>query len=463
MTPAPRSPSRRLGSLGLGLLIGTGVAALPALGEVSYHREIAPLFADHCRGCHHPGKRKGDLDLSTPAALMQGGKHGVAIVPGRSAESPLMGRIRGPEADMPKNADLLPAEACARVAQWIDEGAKDDSPPASPEPAGPPVYAAPPGITALAYAPDGRTLAVSGHREVFIVDVQDYRVKARWGGRGTRVEALEYSPDGRRLAVAAGTPGVLGEIQVWDVARGRLERAHRVAWDSVFGVHWSPDGTRVAFGGADKTVRVLRVDDGRELVRFDQHGDWVFGAVFVNNGTQVVSGSRDRSLKLIDANTGALLEILNRDTEPVQCLARHPREDWVVFGSEVRPRLYRAALKADHNDPNADPNAIREFEHFDQGVTAVAFSGDGQWLATAGGPTGEVRVHAVATGARKSRLVGAARWIHALGFSPDGTRLATAGQEGIVRIHAWSQDRQEAAFAPSALVTSDQPPPGIGP
>lgn len=430
--------------------------ALPSQAEppVSYFREIAPIFVQSCRGCHHPGKLKGGLDLSSFDGLNKGGKHGPVLTPGEIKESPLLNSIQGPDATMPKNGDPLSARECALLERWIREGALDDSPPVTHAPPQPPIYTAPPVITALAYSPDGGKLAVAGSREVLLLNATNHQIEARWVGASSRVESFEFSPDGRHLAVAAGTPGIRGEIRIWELASGLETHAYPVAFDSVYGVHWSPDGTRVAFGCADKTARILRVSDGRELVKFEQHSDWVFGAVFVKNGTQIVSGSRDKSLKLVDAQNGALLDILNRDSEPIQCLARHPQEDWVIFGSEVRPRLYRATAKADNMDPNADPNAIREFQHFDQGVTAVVFSPDGKWLAATGGPAGEVRVHEVANAQRKATLRGHDGLVFGLSFNPDGTQLATAGYEGKVRIFDWAKERLVAAFIPVPISTN---------
>jgi len=211
----------------------------------------------------------------------------------------------------------------------------------------------------------------------------------------------------------------------------------------------------VVFGCADKTARLLRISDGKELVRFDQHSDWVFGAAFVQGGKQFVTASRDRSLKLVDSSSGALIDVINRDKEPINCMAKHPLEDWIVFGSEVRPRLYKALAKPDNIEPDRDPNAIREFENFENGVTAIAFSPDGKHLASAGNPLGEVRIHRVDNGERKATLRGHVGLVFALAFSPDGRRLATAGFEGRIRIFDWSRNMMETNFVPVEIHPED--------
>jgi WD40 repeat protein len=196
-------------------------------------------------------------------------------------------------------------------------------------------------------------------------------------------------------------------------------------------------------------VRVFTLADGREVVHFDQHSDWVFGACFTLDGKSVISASRDRTMKLIDASDGRLLDEICRPNEPLIGVVRHPTENLVAsLGAEARVRVFKAQSKPDNNDPNADPNFVREYEHFDGGVTAATYSLDGKWFAVAGAPAGEVRVHHGETPARQARLKGHEGLVFGLAFSPDGKRLATAGFEGVVRIFAWEKESLEAIFTP---------------
>src|SRR6478609_2147448 len=60
---------------------------------VSYSHDIVPLFQRSCTGCHHPGKLKGELDLTTFSALQHGGKHGPIIVVSHPDQSRLVDEI----------------------------------------------------------------------------------------------------------------------------------------------------------------------------------------------------------------------------------------------------------------------------------------------------------------------------------------------------------------------------------
>jgi WD40 repeat protein/mono/diheme cytochrome c family protein len=428
--------------VGMWLLAGVALCAGLDAAPVSYHREVVPLLQRHCYGCHHPGKRKGDADLTALASMREGGKHGPSIVPGEPGRSVLITEVSGADPAMPKDGERLTSAQVGLLERWIREGAVDDSPPAPPPRTVPPDYRAPPVITAVDFSADGRWLAVGGYYEVLVFDAASLRRVGRWVGAPARVEALKFSPDSQRLAVVGGEPGVTGEFQIWDVASGKALVRVAPGTDSFFGADWSPDGTRVAMGGADRSVRVLATADGRELLRAMVHSDWVLGAVFVGNGSQVVSGSRDRSLRLLDAGTGRMLDVLNRETEPVVRLLRHPKGDQVGFaGAESRVRVYKAALKPANTDPGQDPNLVREFDSFPRGTTAVAFSGDGERVAVAGLPAGEVRVHEAGSGRRVAALAGHRGAVFGLAFAADGRRLATVGLEGELRVFELPEGR----------------------
>ena len=80
----------------------------PVKRPVKYFGDIHPVLAEHCVSCHGPDKQKGGLRLdSREMALMGGSGYGPAIVPGKSAESPLilfMAHLE-PEMEMPPKKD----------------------------------------------------------------------------------------------------------------------------------------------------------------------------------------------------------------------------------------------------------------------------------------------------------------------------------------------------------------------
>src|SRR5256885_2594637 len=125
---------------------------------VSYYRDLLPIFKRSCTGCHHPGKLKGELDLTTYEAFLKGGKHGAGFKSGDLKASMILEEISGAEPSMPKEGDPLRKDEVALVERWIQEGATNDTPANahSFKLAGPPSYNILPVVSALAYSPDGK-------------------------------------------------------------------------------------------------------------------------------------------------------------------------------------------------------------------------------------------------------------------------------------------------------------------
>jgi WD40 repeat protein len=276
-----RAVNRFLSSL-FGVVLATSSFVRGQEAPVSFHRDVFPLLRANCVGCHKPSKSKGQLDLTTHAALMKGGKDGAAVHPGDAGSSRLIEDISGDEPAMPEDGEPLTRAEIALIERWIAEGAKDDTPegPALHKLTAPPVYYSAPAVAALAWSPTGNLLAVAGYHEVLLHDPDGSEPVGRLVGNSPRVESLAFSSDGKLLAVAGGAASEYGEIQIWDVASRTLVRSIVTTTDSVFGVSFSPDASKVAVGCADKTVRAFSLSDGREVMKCDNHIDWVFATAF---------------------------------------------------------------------------------------------------------------------------------------------------------------------------------------
>ncbi len=96
----------------------------PVKRTVQYFGDVHPVLADHCVACHGPDKQKGGLRLdSRQAALAGGSSYGPAIVPGKSAESPLILFMAHLESgmEMPPDEEMLPEQTLAVLRAWIDQ------------------------------------------------------------------------------------------------------------------------------------------------------------------------------------------------------------------------------------------------------------------------------------------------------------------------------------------------------
>ncbi len=427
---------------------------------VSYYQDLLPVFKRSCNGCHHPGKLKGQLDLTTYAAFKKGGKHGPAFVAGDPPASTIMEEISGDEPSMPKEGDPLSKVEIAMIERWIREGANDDTPAnaGSFKLTAAPTYVAPPVISAMTFSPDGKLLAVSGYHEVLLLAGAESNIVARLVGESPRIESLAFSPDGKRLAVAASAPARFGEVQIWDPATTgtvlAAEKSFKVATDSIYGISWSPEGERLAFGCADKSVRIITAADGKEVLKFDNHSDWVLATAWTTNGQRIVSGSRDRAIKLIDARSGQFIDDINKLLEGVLCFARHPKDDLIAYGGDQGvTRIYKIAENQGRTVANKDVNLVKELDRMPGPVQAVAYSPDGKTICI-GSVGGEARV--LDTSERKlvASLKGHEGAIFAIAYHPATNQIVTGGYDGKLRVFETTKGELVKSFVPVPLTAA---------
>ena len=102
--------------------------------EVSYIRDIRPIFERSCVTCHGSENPRHDLDLSQVATMKKSGREaGAGVVPGNPEASAVLRFIRGELTPrMPLGLPPLTEEEERLIRLWIAAGAEDDSPGAAP-------------------------------------------------------------------------------------------------------------------------------------------------------------------------------------------------------------------------------------------------------------------------------------------------------------------------------------------
>ncbi len=418
--------------------------------KISYTGDVRPILQEHCLGCHQPAKTEGGLDLTTVAGMLRGGEsEEPAIVPGKADESPLVWQIEpsdGQPPAMPKDADPLSATDVALIRQWIDQGAEDDTPAATATPIDmqhPPQYEFPPVLTAVAYSPDGKLLAVSGYHEVLLYGPEGKKLVARLVGMSERIESLAFSPDGARLGVTGGSPGRLGEVQIWNIGeKPWLELSLPVTHDTVFGGSFSNDGTRFAFGCTDNSLRAIEVPSGKQVLFQGAHNDWVLDTTWSKDDSHLISVSRDRSMKLTEVATQRFVDNITSITPGalkggLMSVERHPSEDHVLTaGADGQPKLYQI-YRTKKRRIGDDFNRLRSYETLPGRAYAVCFNRDGSRFAVCSSADGrgEVRIYQTDDGKRVCTCQGQSGPVYDVAFHPDGTQVASVGFDGYVRIN----------------------------
>jgi WD40 repeat protein len=236
--------------------------------------------------------------------------------------------------------------------------------------------------------------------------------------------ALAYSPDG--ATVAAGE--LSGNLLLWrpdsPAALRNLGARHQ---GSIKTLAYSPDGKSLVSGGSDKTLRRWSASDGQMAgAAMSGHSDKVIAAAFSADGTRIASLDSRGELRHWDADSGRL--------------AGEPAQGHVALNAAAfAPGLASFATgKADGVVgiwDSATGNSIGEpSPGHDSIVNALAFSPDGSLLVSGGWDKALRRWDA-----RSGQPVGAALEKHpqsltAFAFAPDGLRFASADVDGHLRL-----------------------------
>jgi WD40 repeat protein len=290
----------------------------------------------------------------------------------------------------------------------------------------------------LAFSPDGKVLAVADWDCVIrLWDVAADKLLLGYTAHQNQflrdgLGALAFSPDGKTIAsTSAWEPAV----HLWEVATGKTVRRFEGHQGPAGCVAFSPDGKRLVSGGADRTFRLWDVSTGKELHRISTKELSLLpcmgtfspdGKLLALTGIMTLSGNeraRNGTVILWDTTTGKELRRLVSRFHSAYPAVFLPDGKTLItgdWGSPLQTHWWDVATG-------------KELRCFEVGE-CKAISADGKLLATSDPGSGTLHLRDAATGKEQSRLQGGHGHLGHVIFSPDGKRVASARSDRMVRL-----------------------------
>jgi WD40 repeat protein len=263
----------------------------------------------------------------------------------------------------------------------------------------------------VAFSPDGRWVVSGGDGSVQSWDLTAKKPGPHLQFSSGLVTSVAFAPDNCRVAVGVGwnpwhrvAPEQHDSYALcWNLDTERVERQFSAFPGSVLAVAFSPDGSRLAAAGGANfpgepnqpgAVRVWDSRSGAETSRLEGHTGPVSGVAFIDEGDTLATTGRDKTVRLWDVRHGGTL---------LRVLRGH--RDW---------------------------------------VTGMALRADGRTLATSGAD-GAIKVWDLQSGTEVRTIRGHSGAVNAVAFRPDGQRLASVGSDETIKV--WDPDADQEAYA----------------
>lgn len=307
--------------------------------EVSFTKNIAPILAAKCQGCHNDKKSSMGFNLTTFNKMKQGGKQtgpDEMIVPGKPEESRFVEVVLDDaQPRMPFKLKSLSQDEITLIRNWVAQGAINDS----PTPDTPLTEIAPPEKVlasekfqksnelatkpSVSISADSKWVALGENSMISIYEINKNGLPIKSiGPVNGQIQSLWISPEKDFLIVASSRQGLEGILSRWDLKSGRMTYQAKVHDDQILSMAVNAETSQIATGSYDKSVAITNMADGNLISRLSEHTDAVYSVAFGPKDTSIlVSASGDRTVKVWDHKTKKRIETFSDSTAELYSVA----------------------------------------------------------------------------------------------------------------------------------------------
>ncbi len=239
-------------------------------------------------------------------------------------------------------------------------------------------------------------------------------------GHSELIWSVAWSPDGSRIASA----GADKTVQLWEARTANPILTYSRHAQPILSVAWSPDGTRLVSADTEYIARVWLARTGQHILTYLGHSDQVWAATWSPDGALIASAGGDKTAQVWEAATGERLLSYRQHKGTIDALAWSPDGTRLASASDDRTvQIWQARTGA----------TVLTYAGHTNEVWAVAWSPDGILIASAGRDK-TIHIWQAQTGRQLLTYKGHTNWIRAVAWSPTRPIIASASYDGTVQV-----------------------------
>ncbi|HLH55435.1 MAG TPA: c-type cytochrome domain-containing protein [Verrucomicrobiae bacterium] len=379
--------------------------------KINYVDHVAPLIEANCSKCHNPDKKKADLDLTSYQATLKGSGSGLVVASGNPDASKLWKALtHAEEPYMPPNRPKLPDKELEVFKEWIAGGLLESA-------GGKAVAVAKPGFD-LALNPDDLGKLDGPAPMPQQLPTQSV-LHAEHVGPVVGLAASPWAP----LVAIAGLKQVLLYHTESRELLGILPFNEGEPCDLKF----SQNGKLLVAGGGwgakSGCVVIWDVVSGKRVMTLGHEYDSVLASDIRADQSMVALGGPDRLVKMYSTKTGELLHKIKKHTDWVTAIAFSPNGQFLA--------------SADRNggislwDPDSGQELFTLAGH-KASITSLSWRADSKLLASSS-EDGAIKIWEPQEGKQIKSWNGHAQGVLSVGYSRNG-QLVSCGRDNAVTV-----------------------------